>query len=138
MQALLKQNEHALKALRAMADTRRLVSALAFDGQYPSRDQLVRVGAFAFYRRTEATSAYLTLVGIPQTSAQIAAALARGNVKTGAADDLKAQYATMARGQVTGRFRRWGTRHWVCATPAERHGRLRRKGGKAPGLRLVG
>ena len=115
-----RQTNHALAGLRALrglarrtTDPKHLIEALGFKGQFPSRIDVVHSGEYKYMRRTEATTTYLRFSGIPQTSAQIDAALRKGKVKSLAADSLKAQYSTMHYGAETGRFRRYGTRHWM-------------------------
>ena len=90
-----------------------LIEALGCKGQFPSRIEVVRVGQYKYMRRSEATTMHLTFAGIPQTSSQIDAALKRGQVRTKAVDSLASQYSTMYYGKTTGRFRRYGTHHWV-------------------------
>lgn len=134
IKSLVAENDRLLHTFRLLKDNRRLIAALAFDGQYPSRVDLVRPGQFTWQRRTDATTSYLRLAGVPQTSAQIAAALARGNVRSSASDDYASQYQTMYAGKKLGRFRRWGLRHWVNDQPpavARTPRRLAKKGTKS-------
>lgn len=77
---------------------------------------MVQPGAFKHFRRSEAISQYLTMCGVPQSSTQIDAALERGKVKSTAVDSLKATYATLSYGKGTGRFRRYGLKHWTYGT----------------------
>lgn len=110
--AALRKHQNLFSA-KATPRVRHLVDALALDGQFPDRSEIVRPGLFAHLRRSESGWAYLLLAGIPQTSAQVAAALARGRVKSQATDELRATQAMLSYGLRVGRLRRYGLRHWT-------------------------
>lgn len=112
---LLREGDVFLRELQVIRTSgQRLVSALMFNGQFPDRRGVVAPGIFGHLRRGEASWNYLFLAGVPQTTAQIWAAVEeRGKCKTKAKDGLKAQYSCLYNSE---KFKRFGLDHWTIAT----------------------